>query len=91
MSEIIFSNMLVFAVYDVKAKYYKNPFVMKTKGEALRGWADISNDEKTEIGKHPSEFCLFLIGEFDIFNGKLKALDVPESLGLAQEFKDVKN
>jgi len=80
-------KMLVFAIYDSKAKYYKHPFLMKSKGEVLRGFIDLANDEKTEIGKHPEDFVLFYIGTFDEVSGRYEMLDAKESLGTAIEFK----
>lgn len=79
-------NKLVFAVYDVKAGYYKNPFIMRTKGEALRGYSDVANDKQTEIGKHPEDFCLFLLATFDEIKGIYKNESAPVSLGLAIEY-----
>lgn len=79
-------NKLVFAVFDVKAGYYKNPFMLKTKGEALRGFSDVANDKETEIGKHPEDFCLFLLSTFDEVKGTYKNESAPVSLGMAIEF-----
>lgn len=81
------NKSLVFAIFDVKAGYYKNPFMMRSKGEAIRGFTDLANDDKTEIGKHPEDFGLFLLAEFDTDRGVYENKQVPESLGLAIEYK----
>jgi hypothetical protein len=80
-------EMTVFAIYDSKAEYYKNPFMMRSKGEAIRGFADVANDESTEIGKHPEDFILFKIAVFD--TDKAEYINTPhESLGVAIEYKN---
>lgn len=84
--ETIDSKSQVFAVYDSKAGFYKTPFIMRSKGEALRGFTDVVNDEKTEIGRHPGDFTLFHLGSFDDENGKYLNNETPVSLGVAVEF-----
>lgn len=81
------NKLLVFAVYDSKAETYGRPFFMTTKGEALRGFIDISNDPQSHINKHPSDFTLFQIGEYCVQTAKLESLVAPFSLGTAHEFK----
>lgn len=80
-------NNPVFAVYDSKAKYFRNPFIMRTKGEAIRAFTDIANDEKSEINKHAEDFTLFHLGSFDEEKGIYENLTSPNSLGIAVEFK----
>ena len=41
----------------------------------------------TEISKYPTDFKLFVVGEFDEDSGSLLPLTAPESLGLASEYK----
>lgn len=79
-------KMQVFAIYDTKAGYYKQPFMMRSTGEAIRGFTDIANDNQTEIGKHPEDFGLFHLAEFDSDKGTYENKSVPVSLGLAMEY-----
>lgn len=77
----------VFAIFDTKANYYKNPFMFHSIGEATRGFTDLANDAQTEIGKHPEDFCLFYIAEFDMDKGQYINQTPPQSCGLAIEYK----
>lgn len=79
------NNLLVFVVYDSKAEYYKNPFIMRSKGEAVRGFMDIANDKSSEIGKHPEDFSLYLIAEFDDSKGNYIPI-TPQIIGKAIEY-----
>lgn len=81
------ATLNVYAVYDAKVKYFHNPMVMRNRGEALRSWEQVANDEKSSICAHPSDFSLMELGTFDDQTGKIDLLPVPESLGLALQFK----
>lgn len=77
----------MFCCYDAKAEYYMTPFLMNTRGEALRAFQDIANDPQSAICKHPEDFSLFEIGEYDSLTGRVENLIAPLSLGKALEFK----
>lgn len=76
----------VFAVYDSKAEAFMAPFTFQTKGQAVRGFSDVASDPKTMIGKHPLDFALFELGEFDDSKGVYTNLKAPVNMGLATEF-----
>lgn len=78
----------IFAIYDSKVESYGRPMFFLTKGEALRSWSDIINDDKSAFHKHPEDFTLFELGEFDETSGKIQQLPTPVSLGVAIEFKN---
>lgn len=84
-------KMKVFTVYDSKAEAFATPFFMQSTGQALRAWTDTCNDEQTQINRHPEDFTLFHLGDFDSFTGKFENLPTPQSLGIAVEFKTVRN
>lgn len=84
-------KLKMFAVYDSAVKAFDRPFVMRTEGEALRGWDDICNDEGNAICRHPEHFTLFELGEYDTQNGTFQNHETPISRGLATQFKKVSN
>ncbi len=43
-------------------------------------------DKNSAIGKHPQDFTLFEIGEYDDSTAKITTYDAPVSLGVAIEF-----
>lgn len=77
----------VFSVYDSKAEAYLQPFFMMSKGEAVRGFTDLANDANTCFGKHPEDYTLFEIGEYDNSEGHLVPLDAHISIGKAIEYQ----
>lgn len=78
----------IYAVYDSKVGAYLSPFFLRSRGEAIRAWQTVVNDPKTQFNKHPSDYVLFELGEFDDAKATFN-LPTPQSLGVALEF--VKN
>ena len=76
----------VFAVHDIKAEAFLKPFFTNTVGEALRGFIDACNDPQVQFNKHPEDYTLFELGEFDDGKGLITALPTPRPLGKAIEF-----
>lgn len=77
----------LFTVYDSKTESYGVPFAMITKGEALRGFADVANDPSTQISKYPADFTLFELGEYDETTAFFNIHQTKINLGTANEFK----
>jgi len=76
----------VFTLFDEKAKYHKQPFIFQSKGEAIRAFSDIANDNKTEVGKHPADFHLYHIADFDEETATYKAVEPISHLGSGLDF-----
>ena len=62
----------VFAIYDVKAEGYKPAWTMNTVGEAERSFMDACQGHDTDLGRHPEDYQLYCVGEFDQYEGALK-------------------
>lgn len=75
----------VFAVYDTKLTAYATPFFMPTVAAAKRAFAGAVEDPSTMLHKHPSDFALYHVGEFDDESGALNSC-LPENLGLASSY-----
>lgn len=76
----------VFAVFDQAAAAYMQPFFMIARGQAVRVFSDMARDVATNIGRHPEDFTLFYLGEFDDEKGQFVVPSTPVSLGKASEF-----
>lgn len=62
-------KLLMFSIFDVVAKIYSQPFFMPTTGQALRAFGDEVNNPQSTINKHPADFRLFKLGDFDDNSG----------------------
>lgn len=78
--------MKVFTVFDSKAGAYLNPFFLNSTGEAIRAFGDTANDPNTGIGKHPEDYSLFEIGEYDNKTGRITHLETHTPLGNGIEY-----
>lgn len=56
---------LVLTIFDVKAKAYLQPFMSLTMGTAIRQITDCLTDENHQFAKHPADYTLFHIYDFD--------------------------
>lgn len=54
-----------YSVFDAKAEAFITPWFMPTDGQAIRTFSDCVRDERHEFGKHPEDYALFRVGEFD--------------------------
>lgn len=60
-----------YSIYDRKALQYHAPFFAVTNGAAVRSLADLANDVNTTVGRHPADFVLYCVGEYDDAKGQL--------------------
>lgn len=80
--------MNIYSIKDLTAKYYMQPFYGRNHGEAIRSFTNAVNDASNPnnlLAKHPSDFALYAIGEFDEISGKIKETSV-EKLGLGSDY-----
>lgn len=83
----IFKLLLkIFSVYDSKAEAYLPPFFMQYRGQAVRAYGDTADDPSHQFGKHPQDYTLFELGEWDDSNGSFNIYLAPHCLGVATEF-----
>lgn len=84
-------KLKVFAIHDVKADLYGPPFTMNNQAEALRAFADLADDSNTTIGKHPGDYRLMMVAEWDNVKGKYEQLEDNVNLGFASDYKAAGN
>lgn len=77
-----------FAVYDSKALCYGVPFFSPQVGSAVRSFSDACKDVNTSLNKHPGDYQLYEIGEFDDNSCVLSGLVPIKLLGSALDFVD---
>lgn len=80
-------TLKVFAILDTKSNAFNTPFFMRSTGEAVRAFADLANDPSSMLYKHPDDFRLFHIADFDQELAHFEAPAKPTPLGSAAEFK----
>ena len=75
----------IFGVFDVKSDSYLHVMVLNTRAMAIRAFSDVANDTSSQINKHPEDYRLMVLAEFDESTGVIVPIGV-ESLGFASEY-----
>lgn len=76
-------RLYVCSVRDRATSSYGNPMCVVAVGAALRGFSDEANRKDSEIGKHPEDYDLYKLGEFDTDTG-LFDCGVPEQIAIGK-------
>ncbi len=77
---------LIYVVHDQKAGAFLQPWFLPTDGMATRCFADCVNDPKHNFGRHPADYTLFCIGDFQDSNAEISTEGGRRSLGNGVEF-----
>jgi len=75
----------MYSVYDEKAQAFSPPFFLHADGMATRAFSDCVNAKAHHFNKHPYDYTLFRIGEFDDTKGMVVG-HAPKSLGNGVQF-----
>jgi hypothetical protein len=78
----------IFSIYDEKSEAYNTPFFQNHINQAIRSFSDLSKDPKTTISRHPQDFSLYHIGEYDDVNSSIQSFNEPKFLARATEFNN---
>ena len=74
----------MYSIYDTAASAYTSPFFMHNDGLAIRAFQDNANTAESQINKHPQQFHLYKVAEWDDSNASIKTLE-PECIAYAHE------
>lgn len=77
----------VFSVLDTKGDVFMSPFFFPATGQAVRAFSDLANDGNTVVARHPGDYRLTCVGEFDDSTGRLIPYDQVQQLGYASDYK----
>ncbi len=70
----------MFVIFDSKANAYMQPWFLTQDGMALRAFSDCVNDKDHNFGRHPEDYTLFTIGEFDDQTAQVEWI-TPQTMG----------
>lgn len=80
-------KLRLYSVRDNAVGAFMRPFVARSDGEATRNFGDEANSPESALAKHPEDYALFFVGEFDELTGVLEVPPAPHSMGLAISYK----
>ena len=78
--------LTVCSVKDQKVGVYFQPFFARTKAEAMRTFQDLATEPEHMFAKHPEDFVLFLLSEWNEDNGYFDNMPTPIALCRGSDF-----
>ena len=81
-------NLRCYTVWDAAASAYITPFFLPTDAMALRVFKDSANDPSHMFCRHPQDYDLFRIGDFNPNTGKIRTSPVKHHLASALTLKE---
>lgn len=81
------AKLKAFAVFDTKLNTFNAPMFLQHVGQAERMFEEIANDPQSIVCKHPADFQLFIVGDFDDVSGVLTAQTPPVQITNAHSVK----
>lgn len=66
-----------YSVYDLKGAAFAAPFFMHTDAIAIRMFSDTVADPSHPIARHPEDYQLYRLGDFDDATGQIVPLQLP--------------
>lgn len=75
----------MFSVFDQAVGSFDAPWFAAAKGQAARMFGDAVLSEKGPMSKHPGDYRLFYLGEFDEQTGAVHAVS-PEAMAVGSDF-----
>ena len=87
-------KMRCYALFDRKSLAYNMPYYAVTDGQAVRTLSDAVADPQSMFSRHPDDFVLYCIGEFDDQKGALSPfsplIHVIDAVSLVQALRSEK-
>ena len=77
----------LYVVKDKASNTTNDPFHCLTDRDAVEGFKQVVNDEKTTICRHPEDFDLYYLGDYDPRSMDFSLIDTPKFLISASELK----
>ncbi|AXH77456.1 MAG: nonstructural protein [Microviridae sp.] len=62
-------KLKVFSIFDTKLADFAPPFCSLTEASAIRSFTDEINSGQSPLAKHPEDFSLYMLAEYDSSTG----------------------
>lgn len=79
--------MKIYAIFDEAIESYGQPIFTRTAGQALRSFSDEVKNPESPFNKHPEDYSIYYMGEFNEQTGIITPAD-PTRLARATEYKE---
>lgn len=65
----------LYTIQDKKSLLNNPPFAQNNNAEAIRSFADLVRDKNTTISKHPEDYNLWAIAEWDNITCQIESIE----------------
>ena len=79
-------NFVLTTIYDKKAQTYGPIQTKKNTAVAARDFQQECENNQSALNKFPEDYCLVILGEYDIEKGIIKPLDKIRILNEAEQY-----
>jgi hypothetical protein len=76
----------IYCIHDACANAYLKLMFSPNQGLILRSLVDELSRPDSDFLRHPDDYTLFLMGEWDDVTGDIKPLTTPKKIGRINEF-----
>lgn len=76
----------VVCIRDRAVDAFGVPVFVAAVGQAIRSFTDEINNENSAFNKHPEDYDLYFVGEFDDSDGSF-TLDKPKQIAVGKDLK----
>lgn len=76
----------LYSIKDEVSKNFGRIMEQNNSAEAMRTFADIVLNQETVISKHPTDYTLYKVGEFDTVTGLIEIGKEPIELANGKDF-----
>ncbi|UQT28871.1 nonstructural protein [Microvirus AZ-2020] len=83
--------MKIFAVKDLAINAFGNPIFCKAQGQAIRSFMDECNNQESMMAKHPADYEMYYIGEYDEETAAILQADNIERVARATDYVNKEN
>ncbi|AXH73542.1 MAG: nonstructural protein [Microviridae sp.] len=81
-------KLRIYTVYDSKAEAFLPPFNAGNDALAVRSCADCLKEDTHPFARHPDDYTLFKLGEWDDTTAVYELVTPPRNLGIIGSFGD---
>ena len=83
-------NLVIVSVKDTAAGAFGRPIFVQSPAVAVRSFRDEINrpDSQEDMSKHPEDFELYFVGEFDDQTGVISPAEMPFTIVRAKDLKE---
>lgn len=76
----------IYAIFDEKAQAFGRPYFCNHNGEAIRAFQDAVCEQGSRLAKHPADYKLYCLGNYDDNSGAIKGIAEPLFLANATDY-----